>query len=66
MHFITFAVKTLCLTLMFLERQDRLEITPEFCGPNWGEFILQEANQLICSKNVLKNSAILEMHDNGY
>jgi hypothetical protein len=59
MHFITFAVRTLHLTLMFLERQDRLETTPEFCGLNWGEFVFQEANQLICSKNVPKNSVIL-------
>jgi hypothetical protein len=34
MHFITFAVKTLLLTLMFLERQDRLETSSKFCGLN--------------------------------
>jgi hypothetical protein len=66
MHFITFAVKTLHLTLMFLERQDRLETTPEFCELNRAESVLQEENQLICAKNVQKNSAILEIHDKGY
>jgi hypothetical protein len=66
MHFITFAVRTLHLTLMFLERQERLGTASEFCELNRAESVLQEENQLVCAKNVQKNSAILEMHGNGY
>jgi hypothetical protein len=66
MHFITFAVRTLHLTLMFPKCQDRVETIKEFCSLNRAESVLQEENQLICAKNVQKNSAILEMHGNGY